>query len=133
MGIMNHFEIEKIMLFRDPETGVYFRVNREDPEATKPEDFYPAFGPNVAVDRRMENLLAAAPMLYQQLTMQSMALSKLIAQLDAMPAPNDGTGQYSELRTTFEQLQNGCILAQQIAQFGIEKVAKGLDIENGGG
>lgn len=120
---MNHFEIERTMFFRDPGTGNYIRVDKDNAAETKPEDCYIAFGPRTTVEPRAENLLAAAPMMYQQLTMQAAALAQLMAQLDALPAPTD------DLRRTFEQLQNGCMLAQQVAQHGIDAVAKGLDAE----
>lgn len=120
---MTHDELEETMFFRDPDTGNYIRVDKGNAAATKPEDCYIAFGPRTTIEPRIEHLLAAAPMMYQQLTMQAAALSQLIAKLDELPGPTD------DLRRTFEQLQNGCILAQQVAQHGIDAVAKGLDNE----
>ena len=118
---MNHFEIERTMFFLDPDTGNYIRVDKDNAAATPQERCVMVFGPRITVEPSFVELLAAAPMMYQQLTMQAAALEQLMAQLDALPAPTD------DLRRTFEQLQNGCMLAQQVAQFGIEKVAKSLD------
>lgn len=38
---MNHFEIERTMFFRDPDTGNYIRVDKDNAAETKPEDCYP--------------------------------------------------------------------------------------------
>jgi len=124
---MNHFEIERTMFFRDPDTGNYIRVDKDNAAETKPEDCYIVFGPRTTVEPRAENLLAAAPMLYQQLTMQYDGLQHLVNLFDNVPNPGK---EIAEIQTMLTHLQNGVLLAQQVSQFGIEVVAKSLDGEN---
>lgn len=84
-----------------------------------------AFGPRTAPEPLLMNLLAASPSMYQQLTLQYRALSGLIELFESC---NDNNSK--ELIKSLRQLQNGCLLAQSVAQNGINEVALMLQSEN---
>lgn len=118
---MQHKEIEALMLFVDPDTQ-----NAIGAAKANPSDFsrhFAAFGPRLAPDPAIMNLLVAAPMLYQQLSLQYNGLQSLLDLIDALPQ----TAELSQLSNMLTQLQNGCLLAHRVAQVGINEVAKSLD------
>jgi len=123
---MTHDELEGTMFFRDPDTGNYIRVDKDNAAGTPPGRAVMVFGPRITVEPSFENLLASAPMLYQQLTMQYNGLQHLVNLFDRVPNPGKAI---AEIQTMLTHLQNGVLLAQQVSQFGIEAVAKSLDGE----
>lgn len=122
---MKHEEIEETMFFVDPDTNNVIRVDKGNAAGTPPERCVMVFGPRITVEPSFVELLIAAPMMYQQLTHQYKALQLLLNMADAQPL----TPELSQLVTMITEMQNGVLLAQQVAQFGIEKVANSLDAD----
>lgn len=119
--MLDHNQIESLMLYVDPDTKNAVGTSKQEPRNMAGQ--FVAFGPRVTPDAALFNLLVAAPMLYQQLTLQYQALQGLIDLIDNMPQTEDG----AKLARSFIELQNGCLLAQRVAQVGIEEVSKTLD------
>lgn len=119
---MQHKEIEALMLFVDPDTQ-----NAIGAAKANPSDFsrhFAAFGPRLAPDPAIMNLLVAAPMLYQTLSQQYMALQVLVDMTEAVEPQTD---DLKKLARSLLEMQNACLLAQRVAQVGIDDVAKTLD------
>lgn len=122
---MKHEEIEEAMFFVDPDTNNVIRVDKGNAAATPQERCVMVFGPRITVEPSFVELLIAAPMMYQTLTHQYKALQLLLNMADAQPQ----TPELSQLVTMITEMQNAVLLAQQVAQFGIEKVANSLDAD----
>lgn len=121
---MNHNEIEALMLFVDPDTK-----NAIGAAKANPSDFsrhFAAFGPRLAPDPAITNLLVSAPMLYQTLSQQFMALQVLVDMAEAISPQTD---DLRKLCRSLTEMQNAIMLAQRVAQVGIDDVAKTLDSE----
>lgn len=123
---MTHDEIQETMFFRDPDTGNVIRTDLGNAAATPPERCVFVFGPRMTIEPSFVDLLSAAPLMYQQLTMQYKGLQMLVDMADAQP----NTPELSNLVRMLTELQNGVLLAQQVAQFGIGKVANSLDADS---
>lgn len=120
--MLDHKQIEGFMLYVDPDTNNAVGTSKNEPRNMAGQ--FIAFGPRVAPDPALFNLLVAAPMLYQQLTLQYQALQGLIDLIERLPQPTDDG---AKLTKAFIELQNGCLLAQRVAQVGINEVSKTLD------
>jgi hypothetical protein len=116
---MEHSVIESLLFWQDPETGNVIASDKAAPLTVGAV----VFGPTLPVATPFFNLLVAAPMLYQQLSLQYNGLQSLLDLIDALPQ----TAELSQLSNMLTQLQNGCLLAHRVAQVGINEVAKSLD------
>ena len=116
---MEHSVIESLLFWQDPESGNVVASDKAAPLAGGAV----VFGPLLPVAPPFFNLLVASPMLYQQLSLQYNGLQSLLDLIDALPQ----TAELSKLHEMLTQLQNGCLLAQLVAQKGIEEVSKTLD------
>ncbi len=121
MTELTHSNIEGLMFFVDPDTRNTIGVAKADPQNVA--GHFVAFGPRVTVDPALSNLFTAAPTLYQTLTEQYKALQGLIELIDTLP----NSAELGKLQRSFIEMQNACLLAQRVAQVGIEEVAKTLD------
>lgn len=124
--MLDHNQIEGLMFFLDPDTNNVVGTARQDP--TNVTGQFIAFGPRVTHDPALFNLLVSAPMLYQQLTLQYKAMQGLIDIIENLPQQNK---ECESLKTSFIELQNGCLLAQRVAQVGIEEVSKEIESQRG--
>ena len=116
---MIHDEIENVTFFEGGNGNICMvKKNCYDAAASRI-----AFGPRVAPEDAIITLLSAAPFMYQQLTLQTKALQNLITNIESLPGDNE------KLITGLVSLQDGCFLAQSIAQNGIENVAKMLSAQ----
>lgn len=113
---MEHSQIESYWLVKD-ETGNVLAINTQDFEAPK------LVLTEQSVAPEWFNVLRASAVMYQQLTLQYKALQALI-DLGEIVGVND------ELLKQFNQMQNGVLLAQQVAREGTEKVAVAIDAQN---
>jgi len=122
--MLNHNQLENICFFKDPLGDG--SITAFDKQTQDVSESYVAFGPRTAPDERLTLLLAAAPMLYQQLTLQNKALQTIIDLFEDIPVKNE---QHYNLMSAFIGLQNGCLLAQRVAQEGVEKISAQFDNE----
>lgn len=121
MTELTHSQIEGLMFFVDPDTRNTIGVAKADLQNVA--GHFVAFGPRVTVDAALSNLFTAAPTLYQTLTEQYKAIQGLIELIERLPK----TPELDKLLSSFIEMQNGMLLAQRVAQVGIEEVAKTLD------
>ena len=123
---MNHVEIEQMLLFPNVETGEIVRLDRADAAATPVANIVVVMGPRLAPHPDFVTLLTAAPVLYQQLTDQQNGLQRVIEEIEKYFV----NGELIALTEALRQMQNGCMLAQQVAQSGMQKVADLLNKES---
>lgn len=117
---MTHDELMKLSFLIDP--GTNNRVAADNKELMNVEKYSLAFGPRVTIDAKFLNLLTAAPNLYQALTYQFESLQLI---LDAIESTSRDEAS-KRLCTALVELQNGCMLAQRVAQVGVNEVAESL-------
>ncbi|WZB35723.1 hypothetical protein FtMidnight_43 [Enterobacteria phage FtMidnight] len=113
---MNHIEISGLTMFKDPDTG--------NTIATGSVPTTVAFGSRIAPLPELENLLIAAPYLYNALTHQFNSLQVILDNLEKSAVQSE---ELEAFRNGLIQMQNGVLLAQRVAQIGIDEVAKSLD------
>lgn len=118
---LTHAQIEGLLFYKDPDSLNIFGTSREDP--SNPEGQFVAFGQRITVDHALENLFLAAPHLYQTISQQINAMQTLVDIIDRMPT-NYVTPELNKLKKSFIEMQNACLLAQRVAQVGIDEVAK---------
>lgn len=121
MKPLDHSQIEGLLFYQDPTTQNYIGTSKADP-FNQPGSFV-AFGPRVTVDLALYNLLAAAPTMYQALSMQYAYLQAQIEVIERLPK----TGELDKLLSSLIEAQNIALIAQRIAQVGYESVANSLD------
>ena len=121
MKPLDHSQIEGLLFYQDPTTQNYIGAPKADP--FNQTGSFVAFGPRVTVDPALYNLLAAAPTMYQALSMQYNAIQWLIEIAERLPQ----TPELDKLQSSFIEMQNAMLLAQRVAQVGIEEVANSLD------
>lgn len=112
------------MLFEDGTTQNVLGCAKADPSNVA--GHFVAFGPRITADPALRNLFLAAPTMYQTLSRQYEALQGLIDLIDGLP----NTAELDKLQASFVEMQNGLLLAQRVAQVGIEKVANSLDTDS---
>lgn len=117
INMLTHAQIENLIFYSDSETRNVIAAAKSN--STDLSSQFIAFGPRVAPEPCLETLLVAAPVLYQQLTLQHRALQGLIDIIERLPKP---TKDGAKLVKAFTELQNGCLLAQRVAQVGIDEV-----------
>lgn len=116
--MLSHQEIEELAIWFDPDLNAYMASNRLNPhDATD----YLAFGGRIGAHPKLHNLLAAAPVLYMELSRQFKMLQALIDSLELSQDPNAKVAV-----SLLTAMQNGCLLAQRVAQVGIDEVHKTL-------
>ncbi len=76
-------------------------------------------------DQRLRNVFLAAPLMYRTLSLQYKALQEFINLSDKLPKDSD----LAMLQPSFIDMQNGILLAQKMAQEGIEQGSKCVDVE----
>lgn len=121
MKPLDHSQIEGLLFYQDPTTQNYIGAPKADPfnQAGR----FVAFGPRVTVDPALYNLLAAAPTMYQALSMQYAYLQAQIEVIERLPK----AGELDKLLSSLIEAQNAALMAQRIAQVGYENVANSLD------
>lgn len=124
MNTLDHQQIEGLMLFEDGTTQNVLGCAKADPSNVA--GHFVAFGPRITADPALRNLFLAAPTMYQTLSRQYEALQGLIDLIDGLP----NTAELDKLQASFVEMQNGLLLAQRVAQVGIEKVANSLDTDS---
>lgn len=121
MKPLDHSQIEGLLFYQDPTTQNYIGAPKADP--FNQAGSFVAFGPRVTVDPALYNLLAAAPTMYQALSMQYAYLQAQIEVIERLPK----AGELDKLLSSLIKAQNACLMAQLIAQVGYENVANSLD------
>ena len=121
MKPLDHSQIEGLLFYQDPTTQNYIGAPKADP--FNQAGSFVAFGPRVTVDPALYNLLAAAPTMYQALTMQYAYLQAQIEVIERLPK----AGELDKLLSSLIEAQNAALMAQRIAQVGYESVANSLD------
>lgn len=121
MKPLDHSQIEGLLFYQDPTTQNYIGAPKADP--FNQAGSFVAFGPRVTVDPALYNLLAAAPTMYQALSMQYAYLQAQIEVIERLPK----AGELDKLLSSLIEAQNACLMAQRIAQAGYENVANSLD------
>lgn len=121
MKPLDHSQIEGLLFYQDPTTQNYIGAPKADP--FNQAGSFVAFGPRVTVDPALYNLLAAAPTMYQALSMQYAYLQAQIEVIERLPK----AGELDKLLSSLIEAQNACLMAQRIAQVGYESVANSLD------
>ena len=121
MKPLDHSQIEGLLLYQDPTTQNYIGAPKADP--LNQAGSFVAFGPRVTVDPALYNLLAAAPTMYQALSMQYAYLQAQIEVIERLPK----AGELDKLLSSLIEAQNAALMAQRIAQVGYENVANSLD------
>lgn len=121
MKPLDHSQIEGLLFYQDPTTQNYIGAPKADP--LNPAGSFVAFGPRVTVDPALYNLLAAAPTMYQALSMQYAYLQAQIEVIERLPK----AGELDKLLSSLIEAQNAALMAQRIAQVGYENVANSLD------
>jgi len=121
MKPLDHSQIEGLLFYQDPTTQNYIGTSKADP--FNQSGSFVAFGPRVTVDLALYNLLAAAPTMYQALSMQYAYLQAQIEVIERLPK----TGELDKLLSSLIEAQNTALMAQRIAQVGYESVANSLD------
>lgn len=120
LKVMEHLEIEDLLFWNDPETG-----NTNVSSKNSPHIYRTAFVKD-GVEPMLKELLEAAPVMYQQLSLQYTGLQTLINVMDMLP----NSVEMSKLYELLIQLQNGCLLAQLVAQKGINQVSRTLNLNS---
>lgn len=113
--MLTHNDVMNCWLVRD-EMGNVLQVNTEQFAAPK------LVLTEQSVSPEWFNVLRASAAMYQQLSHQFQALQALI-DLGEIVGVNE------ELLKQFNQMQNGVLLAQQVAREGTEKVAVAIDAQ----
>lgn len=121
MKPLDHSQIEGLLFYQDPTTQNYIGAPKAEP--FNQAGSFVAFGPRVTVDPALYNLLAAAPTMYQALSMQYAYLQAQIEVIERLPK----AGELDKLLSSLIEAQNACLMAQRIAQVGCENVANSLD------
>lgn len=121
MKPLDHSQIEGLLFYQDPTTQNYIGAPKADP--FNQAGSFVAFGPRVTVDPALYNLLAAAPTMYQALSMQYAYLQAQIEVIERLPK----AGELDKLLSSLIEAQNAALMAQRIAQVGYENVANSLD------
>ena len=121
MKPLDHSQIEALLFYQDPTTQNYIGAPKADP--FNQAGSFVAFGPRVTVDPALYNLLAAAPTMYQALSMQYAYLQAQIEVIERLPK----AGELDKLLSSLIEAQNAALMAQRIAQVGYESVANSLD------
>ena len=121
MKPLDHSQIEGLLFYQDPTTQNYIGAPKADP--FNQAGSFVAFGPRVTVDPALYNLLAAAPTMYQALSMQYAYLQAQIEVIERLPK----TDEVDKLLSSLIEAQNAALMAQRIAQVGYESVANSLD------
>ena len=121
MKPLDHSQIEGLLFYQDPTTQNYIGAPKADP--FNQAGSFVAFGPRVTVDPALYNLLAAAPTMYQALSMQYAYLQAQIEVIERLPK----TDEVDKLLSSLIEAQNTALMAQRIAQVGYENVANSLD------
>lgn len=121
---LDHSQIEGLLFFEDPVTHNVIGAAKGAP--LDMAGHFVAFGPRITVDPQLKNLFLAAPTLYQTLSQQYQAIQGLIEIAEGLPA----TPELDKLQRSFIEMQNGMLMAQRIAQVGIEEVANSLDTDS---
>ena len=121
MKPLDHSQIEGLLFYQHPTTQNYIGAPKADP--LNLAGSFVAFGPRVTVDPMLTNLFLAAPTLYQTLSQQYNAIQGLIEIAERLPQ----TPELDKLQSSFIEMQNAMLLAQRVAQVGIEEVANSLD------
>jgi hypothetical protein len=121
MKPLDHSQIEGLLFYQDPTTQNYIGAPKADP--FNQAGSFVAFGPRVTVDPALYNLLAAAPTMYQALSMQYAYLQAQIEVIERLPK----AGELDKLLSSLIEAQNAALMAQRIAQVGYESVANSLD------
>lgn len=121
MKPLDHSQIEGLLFYQDPTTQNYIGTSKADP--FNQAGSFVAFGPRVTVDLALYNLLAAAPTMYQALSMQYAYLQAQIEVIERLPK----TDELDKLLSSLIEAQNTALMAQRIAQVGYESVANSLD------
>lgn len=121
MKPLDHSQIEGLLFYQDPITQNYIGAPKADP--FNQAGSFVAFGPRVTVDPALYNLLAAAPTMYQALSMQYAYLQAQIEVIERLPK----AGELDKLLSSLIEAQNAALMAQRIAQVGYESVANSLD------
>lgn len=124
MNTLDHAQIEGLMLYEDETTGNVLGCAKADPSNVA--GHFVAFGPRITADPALRNLFVASATMYQTLSRQYEALQGLIDLIDGLP----NTPELDKLQTSFVEMQNGLLLAQRVAQVGIEEVSKTLDTDS---
>lgn len=120
MTPLNHMQIEGMLMFVDPATGNVIAAPKNDPS----NNAVHVFGPRTTVEPVFYNLLAASATLYQTLSEHYRALGIMMEPLEAQT--DDPAAM--QLHRSLSTMQDGLLLAQQVALEGMEKVAKSLDV-----
>lgn len=118
---LDHNQIEGLLFFEDPVTHNVIGAAKAAPLDVS--GHFVAFGPRVTVDPMLSNLFLAAPTLYQTLSQQYQAIQGLIEIAERLPQ----TPELDKLQSSFIEMQNAMLLAQRVAQVGIEEVANSFD------
>ena len=121
MKPLDHSQIEGLLFYQDPTTQNYIGAPKAEP--FNQAGSFVAFGPRVTVDPALYNLLAAAPTMYQALSMQYAYLQAQIEVIERLPK----AGELDKLLSSLIEAQNAALMAQRIAQVGYESVANSLD------
>ena len=121
MKPLDHSQIEALLFYQDPTTQNYIGAPKAEP--FNQAGSFVAFGPRVTVDPALYNLLAAAPTMYQALSMQYAYLQAQIEVIERLPK----AGELDKLLSSLIEAQNAALMAQRIAQVGYESVANSLD------
>lgn len=121
MKPLDHSQIEGLLFFEDPVTHNVIGAAKAAPLDLS--GHFVAFGPRITVDPLLKNLFLAAPTLYQTLSQQYQAIQGLIEIAEGLPQ----TPELDKLQRSFVEMQNGMLMAQLVAQKGIEEVANSLD------
>lgn len=121
MKPLDHSQIEGLLFYQDPTTQNYIGAPKAEP--FNQAGSFVAFGPRVTVDPALYNLLAAAPTMYQALSMQYAYLQAQIEVIERLPK----AVELDKLLSSLIEAQNACLMAQRIAQVGYENVANSLD------
>lgn len=121
MKPLDHSQIEGLLFYQDPTTQNYIGAPKAEP--FNQAGSFVAFGPRVTVDQALYNLLAAAPTMYQALSMQYAYLQAQIEVIERLPK----AGELDKLLSSLIEAQNACLMAQRIAQVGYKNVANSLD------
>lgn len=121
MKQLDHSQIEGLLFFEDPATGNVCGAAKADPHNIA--GHFVAFGPRVTVDPALFKLLAAAPQMYQTLSMQYQYLQAQIEVVERLPR----AAELEKLLSSLIDAQNACLMAQRLAQVGYEEVANSLD------
>lgn len=115
--ILEHAELENLLFYVNQQEQLCMSRPKTSP-LEQPGEL--VFGQNMGANMRFCHLLAAAPLMYQTLSQQAHALQGLIDAIDSLPH-----GDHTDaLQKQLIVMQNGCFLAQRVAQIGVDEAAK---------